>query len=101
MPLHQISSNTEDYTYIDGAIDIVDQILNEHSRGDILVFLPTEKDIHEMRRRMIGRLYKSTDILPLFGRLTTLDQKKVFQPGDNRRIVIGTNIAETSLTIPR
>ena len=101
MPLHQISSNTEDYTYIDGAIDIVDQILNEHSRGDILVFLPTEKDIHEMRRRMIGRLYKSTDILPLFGRLTTLDQKKVFQPGGNRRIVIGTNIAETSLTIPR
>ena len=101
LPLEETRGDTEDYTYVDGAVDAVDRIMEEPGRGDILVFLPTEKDIHETRRRLVGRSYRHTDVLPLFGRLTNADQQRVFRPGNNRRIVVATNVAETSLTIPR
>ena len=101
LPLEETRGDTEDYTYVDGTVDAVDRIMEEPGRGDILVFLPTEKDIHETRRRLDGRSYRHTDVLPLFGRLTNADQQRVFQPRDNRRIVVATNVAETSLTIPR
>ncbi len=101
LPLEETRGDTEDYTYVDGTVDAVDRIMEEPGRGDILVFLPTEKDIHETRRRLVGRSYRHTDVLPLFGRLTNADQQRVFQPQDNRRIVVATNVAETSLTIPR
>ncbi len=101
LPLEETRGDAEDYTYVDGAVDAVDRIMAEPGRGDILVFLPSEKDIHETRRRLDGRSYRHTDVLPLFGRLTSADQQRVFQPRDNRRIVVATNVAETSLTIPR
>ena len=101
LPIDEMCDNTEEYTYVDGTVEAVDQIMEESREGDILVFLPTEKDIHETRRRLDGRLHPCTDILPLFGRLTKTDQNKVFRPGSNRRIIIATNVAETSLTIPR
>ncbi len=101
LPLEDTRGGAEVYTYVDGAVDAVDRIMEEPGRGDILVFLPTEKDIHETRRRLDGRSYRHTDVLPLFGRLTNADQQRVFRPGNNRRIVVATNVAETSLTIPR
>ncbi len=101
LPLEDTRGEAEVYTYVDGAVDAVDRIMEEPGRGDILVFLPTEKDIHETRRRLEGRSYRHTDVLPLFGRLTSADQQRVFRPGNNRRIVVATNVAETSLTIPR
>ncbi len=101
LPLEETRGSAEDYTYIDGTIDAVERIMAEPGRGDILVFLPTEKDIHEARRRLDGRSYRQTDVLPLFGRLTSADQQRAFQPRDNRRIIVATNVAETSLTIPR
>ncbi|MXY97677.1 MAG: ATP-dependent RNA helicase HrpA, partial [Gemmatimonadetes bacterium] len=101
LPLEDTRGESEVYTYVDGAVDAVDRIMEEPGRGDILVFLPTEKDIHETRRRLDGRSYRHTDVLPLFGRLTSADQQRVFRPGNNRRIVVATNVAETSLTIPR
>ena len=101
LPLEETRGDAEDYTYVDGTVDAVDRIMEEPGRGDILVFLPTEKDIHETRRRLDGRSYRLTDVLPLFGRLTSADQQRVFQPRNNRRIVVATNVAETSLTIPR
>lgn len=101
LPLEETRGDAEDYTYVDGTVDAVDRIMEEPGRGDILVFLPSEKDIHEARRRLDGRSYRHTDVLPLFGRLTNADQQRVFQPGNNRRIVVATNVAETSLTIPR
>ena len=99
-PLEEMGEGVQDYTYIDAAVDAVDTVLEEPGRGDVLLFMPTEKDIHETRRRLEGRSFRHTDILPLFGRLTAADQYKVFQPQRNRRIVVATNIAETSLTIP-
>lgn len=86
-------------TYIDAAVTAVDMVVDA-GRGDILVFMPTEKDIHETRRRLEGRHFRFTEILPLFGRLTAGDQQKVFYEQRYRRIVVATNIAETSITIP-
>ena len=86
-------------TYIDAAVTAVDMVVDA-GRGDVLVFMPTEKDIHETRRRLEGRHFRFTEILPLFGRLTAGDQQKVFYKQRYRRIVVATNIAETSITIP-
>lgn len=70
-------------------------------QGDVLVFLPGEREIRESAELLEGRRYRNTEILPLFARLGMEDQQRVFQPGNKRRIVLATNVAETSLTIPR
>ncbi|MBQ4336638.1 MAG: ATP-dependent RNA helicase HrpA [Lentisphaeria bacterium] len=69
-------------------------------RGDILVFLPGEREIRECADMLEGRKYPATEILPLFARLSNAEQQKVFRPGRLRRIVLATNVAETSITIP-
>lgn len=94
-PIEDLSGET----YIDAAVTAVDMVVDA-GRGDVLVFMPTEKDIHETRRRLEGRHFRFTEILPLFGRLTAGDQQKVFHKQRYRRIVVATNIAETSITIP-
>ena len=76
-------------------------------RGDILIFMPTERDIHETAKTLRGRSLprdptgSETEILPLYARLSIREQQRVFQPGSKRRIVIATNVAESSLTVPR
>ena len=69
--------------------------------GDVLVFLPGEREIRECADLLEGRHFRNTEILPLFARLGMGDQQRVFQPGNKKRIVLATNVAETSLTIPR
>jgi len=69
-------------------------------RGDILVFLPGEREIRECADLLTGRKLFDTEILPLFARLSSADQQKVFHPGRQRRIILATNVAETSITIP-
>ncbi len=84
----------------------VDEV-SEIDRGDILIFMPTERDIHETAKNLRGRSSpgdpngRMTEILPLYARLSIAEQQKVFQPGAKRRIVIATNVAESSLTVPR
>ena len=73
--------------------------------GDILVFLPGEREIREtgdlLRRGLARRPYAAqVEILPLFARLSVADQQRIFAPGNGRRIVLATNVAETSLTVP-
>ncbi len=74
--------------------------------GDILVFLPTERDIREVSHRTAGHfkrlgLERRVDILPLYARLPQAEQQRIFHPsGDRRRIVFATNVAESSLTVP-
>lgn len=70
-------------------------------QGDILVFLPGEREIRDATDVLTGRRLRNTEVLPLFGRLSAADQQKVFNPGGQRRIVLATNVAETSVTIPR
>ena len=71
-----------------------------HERGDILVFLPTERDIRDTADALKRRVASGAEIVPLFARLSIADQQKVFSPSDGRRIVLSTNVAETSLTVP-
>jgi ATP-dependent helicase HrpA len=76
-------------------------------RGDILIFMPTERHIHETAKTLRGRPLprdptgRETEILPLYARLSMREQQRVFDPGPKRRIVIATNVAESSLTVPR
>ena len=69
-------------------------------RGDILVFLPGEREIREISEYLAGKRFAATDILPLFGRLSASEQDRVFKRSSRRRIVLATNVAETSVTIP-
>lgn len=68
--------------------------------GDILCFFPGERDIRDAMEAIDGRKWKGVEVTPLFGRLSNQEQHRVFQPHSGRRIVLSTNIAETSLTVP-
>jgi ATP-dependent helicase HrpA len=68
--------------------------------GDILCFFPGERDIRDAMEAIEGRKWKGVEVTPLFGRLSNQEQHRVFQPHSGRRIVLSTNIAETSLTVP-
>jgi len=74
----------------------VERIVRESESGDVLVFLPSERDIREVGELLDPRLKKSrAELVPLFGRLTNNEQQRVFAPTQRRKIVIATNIAET------
>lgn len=79
----------------------VDWLSDVDPVGDVLVFLPGEKEIRDCADALEGRKYFRTEILPLFARLSMGDQQRVFSPGNLRRVILATNVAETSLTIPR
>src|SRR5688572_18433198 len=78
----------------------VDEIARESREGDILVFLPGEREIREAAEVLRKHHPKNTEILPLFSRLSAEEQDRVFERGAHRRIVLSTNVAETSLTVP-
>ena len=99
-PIEDLLEDAGDLTYIDAATETINEILRENRAGDILTFLPGERDIHELRRSLEGTAARSCDLLPLYGRLSTGDQQRIFNPGGRRRIILATNIAETSLTVP-
>ena len=86
--------------YIDGAVEAVERIVRESDAGDVLVFLPSERDIRELGDLLEGRRLRHCEVIPMFGRLTNAEQQRVFAPTQRRKIVLATNIAETSLTIP-
>ncbi len=74
--------------------------LSGRDRGDILIFLEGEREIHELAKFLRKQDLPDTDILPLYARLGAAGQGKIFQPHQRRHVVLATNIAETSLTIP-
>jgi ATP-dependent helicase HrpA len=79
----------------------VEMLTEIDPRGDVLVFLPGEREIRECAEVLEGRRHRETEVLPLFARLGLGDQQRVFNPGNKRRLILATNVAETSLTIPR
>ncbi|MCW1887637.1 ATP-dependent RNA helicase HrpA [Luteolibacter flavescens] len=79
----------------------VDWLTEVDPMGDVLVFLPGEREIRDCADALDGRRYRNTEVLPLFARLGLGDQQRIFSPGSKRRIILATNVAETSLTIPR
>jgi len=84
---------------IDHCVKTVVDLFTNEERGDILVFLPTERDIRECCKLLEKRINDAV-ILPMFGRLQAGDQKKIFQVYNKTKIVISTNVAETSVTVP-
>ncbi|HSN96865.1 MAG TPA: ATP-dependent RNA helicase HrpA, partial [Candidatus Nanopelagicales bacterium] len=78
----------------------IEEITSLDPREDVLVFLPGEREIHEVEGELTGRALRHTTLLPLYGRMQQADQQRVFQTLPERRIVLATNVAETSLTIP-
>jgi ATP-dependent helicase HrpA len=81
--------------------DAMDEITREDPRGDVLVFLPGEREIRDTHLLLSRKQYRETEVLALYARLSANEQDRVFRPGTKRRIVLATNVAETSLTVPR
>ncbi len=93
-------ADQEDRTPVESAALAVDQLAARRTRGDILIFMPTEQDIRETCETLEGRRFPRTVILPLFARLSAAEQHKVFAATAQRKIIVATNVAETSITIP-
>ncbi|MGM0595372.1 MAG: ATP-dependent RNA helicase HrpA, partial [Pseudomonadota bacterium] len=83
-----------------GILDAVDELARLDPLGDILIFLPGERDIREAADALHKHRMRDTEVVPLFSRLSAAEQDKVFRPHRGRRIVLATNVAETSLTVP-
>ncbi len=104
-PLKTGSEEADDEEELEDAIVATAEDLWREGPGDILVFLPGEREIREtadlLRRSLQRRPYASAvEILPLFARLSVPEQQRIFAPSSGRRVVLATNVAETSLTVP-
>ncbi|WP_107961116.1 ATP-dependent RNA helicase HrpA [Neisseria cinerea] len=100
-PLTSKDEDDAEVELTDAIVDAADE-LARHGEGDILVFLPGEREIREAAEALRkSTLHRNDEILPLFARLSHAEQHKIFHPtGAKRRIVLATNVAETSLTVP-
>lgn len=95
-------------TYVDQAVQAVLTLRQEDRHGDILIFMPTERDIREtvdtlnesIKAQRQQRGGTEATVLPLFGRLSPAEQGRIFQPVTGQKIVVATNVAETSITVP-
>ncbi|WBY01928.1 ATP-dependent RNA helicase HrpA [Ramlibacter tataouinensis] len=96
---------TREYGLDEAIADAVDELWQGNAAGDILVFLPGEREIREaadhLRKHLShSPLTRTAEVLPLFSRLSQAEQDRIFEPHAGRRIVLATNVAETSLTVP-
>ena len=101
-PPHEAEDDDEP-DRVQGVLDAVDELLRHDRWGDILVFLATEREILDVSKALRGRLVQSgqqCEILPLYARLSTQEQSRVFESHSRRRVVLATNVAESSLTVP-
>lgn len=89
----------DDQDQLQGILNAVDELQAE-SRGDILIFMNGEREIRDTAEALQKQNLKHTEILPLFARLSAQEQNKIFHPSGLNRIVLATNVAETSLTVP-
>ncbi|WP_127507402.1 ATP-dependent RNA helicase HrpA [Actinoplanes solisilvae] len=96
---HEPVQTEEPMDQVDGIAEAVDE-LGREGDGDILVFLSGEREIRDTADALGKRNLRDTDIVPLYGRLSAAEQHKVFERHSRRRVVLATNVAETSLTVP-
>ncbi|HLU61644.1 MAG TPA: ATP-dependent RNA helicase HrpA [Gammaproteobacteria bacterium] len=99
-PLRGEDEDARDRSQVEAILDAVDECWKE-GPGDVLVFLAGEREIRETAEALRKRHPPGVEILPLFSRLSAAEQDRVFNPGHARRIVLATNVAETSITVPR
>ena len=95
----QNEESAEDLTHVESAVRAVDTLLADTRSGDILVFMPSEQDIRETCELIDGS-HQEVKALPLFARLPGREQSRVFSQITARKVIVATNIAETSITIP-
>jgi len=100
-PLEGEGDEAGERSVLDGIVSVCDEIMQIRGTGDTLIFLPGEREIRDAHQALERRKYRHTEVLPLYARLSAKDQDRVFNPGPQRRIVLATNVAETSLTVPR
>ncbi|MER5473182.1 ATP-dependent RNA helicase HrpA [Streptomyces sp. NPDC002685] len=98
-PLLEDDSEDADRDQITAICDAVEELQAE-GKGDILVFLSGEREIRDTADALTKKNYRFTEVLPLYARLSHAEQHRVFQAHTGRRIVLATNVAETSLTVP-
>jgi ATP-dependent helicase HrpA len=98
-PLLEEDGEEGDRDQLTAISDAVDELQSE-GPGDILVFLSGEREIRDTADALEKRKLRNTEVLPLYARLSHAEQNRVFQRHGNRRIVLATNVAETSLTVP-
>ncbi|MGW7468249.1 ATP-dependent RNA helicase HrpA [Streptomyces xantholiticus] len=94
-----VDNQESDRDQITAITDAVEELMGE-GKGDILVFLSGEREIRDTADALNKKQYRFTEVLPLYARLSHAEQHRVFQPHTGRRIVLATNVAETSLTVP-
>ncbi len=97
-PLYESEEQGTDM--VQGILDAVDEISRQDRRGDMLIFLPGEREIRETAEALRKHHPHDSEVLPLFARLSASEQGRIFQPSRKQRIVLATNVAETSLTVP-
>jgi len=98
--LNEDDENLIEETYVDLAVKAAQDLLDLYNTGDMLIFMPTERDIRETIERLRGMKRPELLVLPLFSRLSRSEQEAIFHNFDKRKIVVSTNIAETSITVP-
>ncbi|ATX82535.1 ATP-dependent helicase HrpA [Mariprofundus ferrinatatus] len=96
----QGDEDEQDRALPDAIVEAVDELAGADPLGDILVFLPGEREIREVSEVLHRHTMRDTEIIPLLSRLSPAEQDRVFQSHKGRRIVLATNVAETSLTVP-
>jgi ATP-dependent helicase HrpA len=89
----------EDTNQVDAILDACDELADEGD-GDVLVFLSGEREIHDTADALRDRKLRDTEVLPLYARLGSAEQHRIWQSHRGRRIVLATNVAETSITVP-
>ena len=98
-PLQAGDEDQRDVEMEDAIVDATSELMRQ-GNGDILVFLPGEREIRETAEKLRKAGLRGLEILPLFARLSNEDQQRIFRPSSGRRIILSTNVAETSLTVP-
>ncbi|HEX5525102.1 MAG TPA: ATP-dependent RNA helicase HrpA, partial [Pedococcus sp.] len=99
-PLVDPEGGEEDRDQVTGVCEAVEELWTENREGDILVFLSGEREIRDTADALGSMGLPQTEILPLFARLSAAEQHRVFGQHRGRRVVLATNVAETSLTVP-
>ena len=93
-------NENKELTHVELAARAADRLLKRSDRGDILVFMPTEQDIRETCELLETNNPAGVRVMPLFARLTAAEQNRVFARLPERKLIVATNVAETSITIP-
>ncbi|MDA8622100.1 ATP-dependent RNA helicase HrpA [Psychrosphaera sp.] len=97
--ISELAERYQDSEQINAIFAAVEE-LDKEAPGDILLFMNGEREIRDTADALVKRNFKHTEVLPLFARLSAAEQNRIFAPHSKRRIVLATNVAETSLTVP-